>query len=86
MYSGPSFARLHVYMVQCFGWPLFVIIYCEHSTLTIGELSWPLGAQELPYPETLDKYRLFAQFLLQGKVWSGYNDELLMYNNMHGCR
>lgn len=34
----------------------------------IGELSWPLGAQELSYPESLDKYKLFGQFLLQGKV------------------
>ena len=34
----------------------------------IGELSWALGAQELPYPDTLEKYRVFGQFLLQGKV------------------
>ncbi len=27
-----------------------------------------MSAQELPYPDCLDKYKLFAQFLLQGKV------------------
>ena len=33
-----------------------------------GEHCWPVAAQELPYPDILDKYKLFAQFLLQGKV------------------
>ena len=42
--------------------------YEQGTVMFPGELSWPLGAQELPYPETLDKYRLFGQFLLQGKV------------------
>ena len=47
-----------------------IIKFATNNTITfVGELSWPLGAQELSYPESLDKYRLFAQFLLQGKVY-----------------
>ncbi len=38
--------------------------------LDAGDLSWPVSAQELPYPDGVDKYKLFAQFLLQGKVRS----------------
>ena len=52
-------------------WPInivYVHMYLTIACPTVGELSWPLGAQELPYPESLDKYRLFGQFLLQGKV------------------
>ena len=34
-----------------------------------GGVGWPISTQEaLPYPDSLDKYKLFAQFLLQGKV------------------
>ena len=33
-----------------------------------GVNSWSMHELELPYPDTLDKYKLFAQFLLQGKV------------------
>ena len=33
-----------------------------------GECNWPIGSHELVYPDSLMKYKLFAMFLLQGKV------------------
>ena len=33
-----------------------------------GDCSWSVGAHEMPYPNSLLKYKLFAMFLLQGKV------------------
>eukprot|EP00731_Ephydatia_muelleri_P038171 Em0671g3a len=35
---------------------------------TFGSHCWSIEAQELPYPDGLNKYKLFGQFLLQGKV------------------
>ena len=36
--------------------------------LLVGPHSWPLSAMEMEYPPGLQRYRLFALFLLQGKV------------------
>jgi len=42
-------------------------IYC-HVKATFGRSGWPLPIAEVEMPETLDKYRQFAKFLLEGKV------------------
>jgi ATP-dependent RNA helicase DHX37/DHR1 len=39
-----------------------------HLTCTYGPHRWPLGSQETAHPPGLPLYRLFALFLLQGKV------------------
>ena len=36
--------------------------------LPLGAHNWPLPSCELPHPEGLQQYKLFAKFLLQGKV------------------
>lgn len=45
-----------------------------YMTCTYGQCCWPIPAQKLPYPGGLDEYRVFAQFLLQGKVISRLAD------------
>lgn len=35
----------------------------------VGKRCWNLAAQPLDFPEGLDKYKWFARFLLEGKVW-----------------
>ncbi len=42
--------------------------YSGNPPVHVGSHCWPIPVQELPYPDSLDKYKLFAQFLLQGKV------------------
>ncbi|XP_065890829.1 probable ATP-dependent RNA helicase DHX37 isoform X2 [Dysidea avara] len=39
-----------------------------HIAATFGCYSWPIAPQELPYPDGIDKYKLFGQFFLQGLV------------------
>ena len=36
----------------------------------VGSSCWHLEVQEVAYPDCLEKYKLFAQFFLQGKVRS----------------
>lgn len=33
-----------------------------------GVHGWPVAALDLPHPEGLDKFKLFGQFLVEGKV------------------
>ncbi|XP_030847415.1 probable ATP-dependent RNA helicase DHX37 [Strongylocentrotus purpuratus] len=42
-----------------------------HMTCTFGRNAWPLPAQELDYPKSLDKVKWFGRFLLEGKVIPG---------------
>ena len=42
-------------------------IYC-HVKATFGRSGWPLPISEVEMPESLDKYRHFARFLLNGEV------------------
>ncbi|CAL8345517.1 unnamed protein product [Lota lota] len=39
-----------------------------HCTSTFYRVAWPLPAVEKAYPEGLDRYKLFAKFLLEGEV------------------
>ena len=39
-----------------------------HTKATFGRSGWPLPISEVEMPETLDKYRHFARFLLDGEV------------------
>ncbi|XP_053727943.1 probable ATP-dependent RNA helicase DHX37 [Synchiropus splendidus] len=39
-----------------------------HRTSTFFRVSWQLPAVETEYPDNLDRYKLFAQFLLEGEV------------------
>lgn len=43
-------------------------IYC-HVKATFGRSGWPLPIAEIEMPDTLDKYRQFARFLLNGEVF-----------------
>lgn len=43
-------------------------VTCIIMLLYAGSSCWPIAVQEVPYPDSLDKYKLFAQFFLQGKV------------------
>ena len=40
-----------------------------HMSGVFGELRWPLNPVDLPYPETSDRYRYFARFLLEGEIF-----------------
>ncbi|XP_063965098.1 probable ATP-dependent RNA helicase DHX37 [Lytechinus pictus] len=42
-----------------------------HMTCTFGRNAWPLPAQELDFPKSLDKVKWFGKFLLEGKVIPG---------------
>ncbi|CRK87788.1 CLUMA_CG001540, isoform A [Clunio marinus] len=48
-------------------------IYC-HVKSTFGRSGWPLPIAEIEMPETLDKYRNFARFLLKGEVFPMLED------------
>uniref|UniRef100_A0A8C5B0M6 Activating signal cointegrator 1 complex subunit 3 n=1 Tax=Gadus morhua TaxID=8049 RepID=A0A8C5B0M6_GADMO len=39
-----------------------------HCTSTFYRVAWPLPAVEKAYPEGLDRFKLFAKFLLEGEV------------------
>lgn len=43
-------------------------IYC-HVRATFGRSGWPLPLAEVEMPDSLDKYRHFARFLLNGEVF-----------------
>lgn len=43
-------------------------IYC-HVRATFGRSGWPLPLAEVEMPDSLDKYRQFARFLLDGEVF-----------------
>ncbi|CAO1440167.1 unnamed protein product [Diamesa hyperborea] len=43
-------------------------IYC-HVKATFGRSGWPLPISEMEMPESLDKYRYFAKFLLEGDIF-----------------
>lgn len=49
-------------------------IYC-HLKATFGRSGWPLPLAEVEMPESLDKYRYFGRFLLNGEVF----EELLEF-------
>ncbi|KAJ8043055.1 putative ATP-dependent RNA helicase DHX37 [Holothuria leucospilota] len=38
-------------------------------TCTFGRNAWQISAQEMEYPDCLDKYKLFAKYLLEGQVF-----------------
>ncbi|CAL8296384.1 unnamed protein product [Gadus morhua 'NCC'] len=40
----------------------------SHCTSTFYRVAWPLPAVEKAYPEGLDRFKLFAKFLLEGEV------------------
>ncbi|XP_048852390.1 probable ATP-dependent RNA helicase DHX37 isoform X2 [Brienomyrus brachyistius] len=40
-----------------------------HCKSTFFRVGWQLPPVEIDYPEGLDRYKLFAKFLLEGKVW-----------------
>jgi ATP-dependent RNA helicase DHX37/DHR1 len=42
-------------------------VMCYRSA-TFGPHQWPVPQTEHPYPDGLEKYKYFAQFLLEGKV------------------
>lgn len=48
-------------------------IYC-HVKATFGRSGWPLPIAEVEMPETLDKFRHFARFLLNGEVFQQLAD------------
>lgn len=48
-------------------------IFC-HVKATFGRSGWPLPIAEVEMPETLDKYRHFARFLLNGEVFPALNE------------
>ncbi|KAK3913986.1 putative ATP-dependent RNA helicase kurz [Frankliniella fusca] len=41
-----------------------------HVSSTFGRSGWPLPIMELDFPSTLDRYKWFARFLLEGCVFS----------------
>eukprot|EP01119_Soliformovum_irregulare_P003707 TRINITY_DN1463_c1_g1_i3.p1 TRINITY_DN1463_c1_g1~~TRINITY_DN1463_c1_g1_i3.p1 ORF type:complete len:1148 (-),score=493.33 TRINITY_DN1463_c1_g1_i3:150-3593(-) len=43
------------------------------ARVNYGPHAWPLPIQEITFPETLEKYKFFAQFLLEGKVWKPFS-------------
>lgn len=44
------------------------VVKC-HMTCTFGPRSWQIPAQEIQYPTGLDRFKWFARFLLEGKVF-----------------
>lgn len=48
-------------------------IYC-HVKATFGRSGWQLPIAEVEMPETLDKYRHFARFLLNGEVFESLGE------------
>uniref|UniRef100_A0AAV2MNS0 ATP-dependent RNA helicase DHX37-like C-terminal domain-containing protein n=1 Tax=Knipowitschia caucasica TaxID=637954 RepID=A0AAV2MNS0_KNICA len=42
-------------------------IRCQQPS-TFFRVGWPLPAVEMEYPEGLEKYKLFARFLLEGQI------------------
>jgi len=51
-----------------------------HTNVTYGKLSWPLGTMETSYPTSVERYRWFARFLLEGQILSSLSkyDQLYM--------
>lgn len=45
-----------------------------HVKATFGRSGWPLPIAEMEMPESLDKYRHFAKFLLEGSVFESLNE------------
>lgn len=56
-------------------WSL-LLLYQPVLISIAGIHCWPIEAQELPYPDGLEKYKLFGQFLLQGKVSKSWHVSL----------
>lgn len=48
-------------------------IKCFRSS-TFGPYDWPISAVELEYPQSLDKFKYFAKFLLEGEVFPFFKD------------
>lgn len=40
-----------------------------HVSSTFGRSGWPLPVMELDFPSTLDRYKWFSKFLLDGSVF-----------------
>lgn len=51
-----------------------------HSRVAYGKLSWPLGQMEISYPPSIERFRWFARFLLEGKILPSFKkfDSLYM--------
>ncbi|EDV25287.1 uncharacterized protein TRIADDRAFT_24488, partial [Trichoplax adhaerens] len=51
-----------------------------HMSCTFGPQAWPIPPAEVDYPESIEKYKWFAVFLLDGKIFpklSAYSSKLL---------
>ena len=65
-------AKVHLNMLQLVH---AMIVFCQRDDVrcvmgcVFGKHLWPLPAQELSFPATPDRFRYFARFLLEGRVF-----------------
>ena len=55
-----------------------MLLYISHTPSLPGPHKWSLLQQVIDYPKGLQCYRLFAMFLLQGKVRSSIRSDVIM--------
>jgi ATP-dependent RNA helicase DHX37/DHR1 len=48
--------------------PLKGVVVC-HCSSKFGRIMWPIKAIEVEFPQSLDLYKWFARFLLEGQVY-----------------
>ena len=55
-------------VIHVFAVPFPGAEYCSVLPLSTGPHAWPIPVQNLPYPESLEKYKVFGQLMMEGKV------------------